>query len=208
MRGGFAVYSEKIAQDSPVGASLVGFSPKISDPAFARYVRHRLLWPVIFASILAAVAIGGFYIYGQRSSEMDNPEALYIGFTVGGIYLAIALFHVLGRNRDKTWDGTVEDKRVSRRRRRRRYSEGYEEYSEYTVVIRSDSGKKHELRAENNSARYDYYQVGDRVRCHEGLNSYEKYDKSGDEIIFCNACATLCKITDERCFRCRCPLLK
>lgn len=193
---------------APAGASLVGFSPKISDPALARYVRHRLLWPVIFASILAAVAIVGFYIYGERSAEMDNPQALHTGLVVGGMYLAIALCHVLGRNKEKTWDGTVEDKRISRRRRRRRYSEGYADYLEYTVVIRSDRGKKYLLRAENDSTRYNYYRIGDRVRHHEGLNSYEKYDKSGDEIIFCNACATLCKITDEHCFRCRCPLLK
>ncbi len=32
--------------------------------------------------------------------------------------------------------------------------------------------------------------------------------ESKDGIIFCNACATLCQISDHVCLRCKCPLLK
>ena len=52
------------------------------------------------------------------------------------------------------------------------------------------------------------YQIGDRVRYHGGINSYEKYDKTGDKIIPCNACGTLCDIHEDYCYRCKCPLLK
>ena len=55
---------------------------------------------------------------------------------------------------------------------------------------------------------YNYFAIGDRVRHHAGLNSYEKYDKTGDAFIPCNACGTLCDMSDEICFRCKCPLLK
>ena len=64
------------------------------------------------------------------------------------------------------------------------------------------------MTAEDDRTVFDYFQVGDRVRHHAGLNSYEKYDKSHDSIIFCNACATLCQISDDVCWRCKCPLLK
>ena len=75
----------------------------------------------------------------------------------------------------------------------------------YLTAYRS---KKHRLTAEDDRTVFDYFQVGDHVRHHAGLNSYEKYDKSQDSIIFCNACATLCQISDDVCFRCKCPLLK
>ena len=52
------------------------------------------------------------------------------------------------------------------------------------------------------------YHIGDRVRHLAKLNSYEKYDKTKDSIIFCIACGTLCDIADDTCCRCKCPLLK
>lgn len=193
------------------GSSLVGFSPKISDPALARYLRQSNYWAIIFALILAVVAIVGFYIAGERGTEPDNPESLYIGLGIGGMFMTIALFQVLNRKRGKTFDGTVADKHVRKKSRRHEYGDGdyrYVDYLLYTVVVRSDSGKKHFIRVENDDTRYQYYQIGDRVRYHGGLKSYEKYDKSNDQIIFCNACGTLCDIADDHCFRCKCPLLK
>ena len=50
--------------------------------------------------------------------------------------------------------------------------------------------------AEDDDTVFNYYQIGDKVRHHGGLNSIEKYDKSGDEIIFCNACTYLNDIKD------------
>ena len=81
-------------------------------------------------------------------------------------------------------------------------------YLEYVVTVQSQEGKKYRMTAEDDSTVYDYFLIGDRVRHHEGLNSYEKYDKSKDSIIFCSACATLCDINEDFCWRCKCPLLK
>lgn len=191
-------------------SGLIGFSSKIKDPAFARYIKHSNTWSLLFAGILAAAAIIGFFIYGETSSEMDNPEALYIGLVIGGMFLTIALFQVLGRKRSKTWDGTVTDKKINQKRRKKRSGDDYywEDYTEYVVVIRDDGGKDHEITAEDDDTCYNYYQTGDRVRHHKGLNSIEKYDKSGDSIIFCGACAYLCDINDDYCPKCKCPLLK
>ncbi|NPV91265.1 MAG: zinc ribbon domain-containing protein [Firmicutes bacterium] len=193
------------------GSGLVGFSSKINDPAFTRYTKHANLYALIFSGFLAAAAIIGFFIYGETSSEMDNPEALYIGMGIGGMFLAIALFQVIGRKRSKTWDGTVVDKQINQRRRRKRTGDGsyyWEDYLDFVVVIEDGRGKKHEISAEDDDTLYNYYRIGDRVRHHGGLNSYEKYNKSRDSIIFCSACASLCDINDDVCFRCKCPLLK
>jgi hypothetical protein len=200
-------------ESAPIYASKrrVGFSPRISDQAFVKYVGNSNRWAFLFSAIMAAAAVIGFYIAGEAGVEdMSNPESLYIGFGIGGMFLAIALFQVLGRKRSTTWDGTVEDKKVEKKTRQRDDGSGYvssEDYLKYTVIVRADSGKLHEITAGNDDTMYNYYRVGDRVRHHAGL-SYEKYDKTGDEFVPCVACASLNDIDDDVCFRCKCPLLK
>ena len=197
-------------ENSHPNRSLVGFSSKINDPAFKKYVTNSNKYATIFAGILAVAAIVGFYIAGETSSEMDNPESLYIGFGIAGMFLLIALFQIRSKKQGKTWDGTVVDKKMKEKSRRRSSGDDdyWEKYMEYNVFIRAENGKMHEIRVENDDTRYNYFNVGDKVRRHKGINSYEKFDKSNDFIIFCNACATLCNINDDFCFRCKCPLLK
>jgi len=203
---------KRASQGAPQPASLRGFSPRISDPAFAKYVKNTNRWSAIFSLILAVAAVIGFYIAGEAGAEgMSNPESLYIGFGIGSMFLVIALFQILGRKRSKTWDGTVEDKKIKKKTKRHDYGNDnvqYEDYLEYSVIIRSDQGKRHTIKSNNSDTLYNYYQIGDRVRHHAGLNSYEKYDKTGDKFILCSACGTLCDINEETCFRCKCPLLK
>lgn len=185
-----------------------GFSTRINDPAIAKYVKDSNTWSALFSIILAIAAVAGFYIYGETSSEMENPESLYIGLTIGAMFLLIALFQIASRKRSKTWDGTVADKKVKKRRRHDKYQDCWINYLEYTVSIQADNGKMHTIRSDDDDTVYNYYKIGDKVRHHKGLNSYEKQDKSGDSIIFCNACATLNDINEDYCFRCKCPLLK
>ncbi|MEQ8176382.1 MAG: hypothetical protein ABRQ26_15120 [Syntrophomonadaceae bacterium] len=191
-------------------SNLTGYSDRISDPAFARYRRHSTVWSFSFAAFLALAAVIGFYIYGETSAEMDNPEALYIGLGIGGMFLAIALFQFIGRSRSIAWDGVVIDKKTEKKRRRERSGndERWISYTRYTVVIQTDSGKTYEINTDDDDTQYNYYRIGDKVRHHQGLNSLEKYDKTGDSIIFCNACSSLNDINDDRCHRCSCPLLK
>lgn len=198
----------------PVNNSLKGFSDKINDPDFAKYLKNTNRWAAIFSVGLAIVAVSGFTIAGALGVDnMENPQAFFQGLGVGGMFLLIALFTIIGRKRSRTWDGTVVDKRITKKRKKRSRDGGsddyyYADYLEYLVLIGADDGKTYRIVDEDCDTRYNYYRIGDRVRHHGGLNSYEKYDKSGDSIIFCNACATLCDISDDYCFRCKCPLLK
>jgi hypothetical protein len=198
-------YFKDLLMESP---NYSGYSDKINDPAMARYIRDTKRWSAIFSLILAVVVIIGFFIAGETGSEMENPESLFIGMGIGSMFMLIALFQIIGRNRSTTWDGTVTDKEVKEKRRHDKYQNRWVEYLEYTVSIKADNGKMYYIIAEDDDTLYNYYQTGNRVRHHKGLNSYEKQDKSGDDIIFCNACASLNDIQDDYCFRCRCPLLK
>jgi hypothetical protein len=196
-----------------VDGGRIGYSERIHDPAFAGYHKNTNRWSAVFSMILAVAAVIGFYIYGETSREMGNPQALFIGLGIGGMFLVMALYTIIARKRSKTWDGVVVDKTIKKKNRRQSTGSDDDDYyihyyTEYAVLIRDERGKTHRLTAEDDDTRFNYFQVGDHVRHHAGLKSYEKYDKSHDSIIFCNACATLCQINDDVCFRCKCPLLK
>ena len=189
----------------------VGYSDKINDPAFAKYLTNLKRYSWIFAWIIAAALTGGFFYYGTTGKDMDNPQALYIGLGLGGMILLSAFLTNLWRTYSRTWDGEVIDRKIEKKRQRRNQSDEHsyiEEYMVYTVIIQEDHGKKHKLAVKNNATLYNYYQNGDKVRHHGKLNTYEKYDKSKDTMIFCNACATRNEITEDVCHRCKCPLLK
>ncbi len=196
------------------GGGRIGYSERIHDPAFAGYLKNTNRWSAIFSTVLAVAAVVGFTVAGELGVDnMENPQALYIGLGIGGMFLAIALYTIIARKRSKTWDGVVVDKTIKKKNRRQSTGSGDDDYyihhyTEYAVIVRDKRGKTHLLTAEDDDTRYNYFQVGDHVRHHAGLNSYEKYDKSKDSIVFCNACATLCDIKDDVCFRCKCPLLK
>ena len=189
----------------------IGYSQRINDPGFSRYVKNSNTWIVLFMLIISIIAIGGFYIYGE--SEGNNPESLYQGLFVGGMFMVIAVFSLFSKNRDKSFDGKVVDKKIEQKRRKKYDQDGTDnwhwmKYTLYKVIIRDEKGKLHELNSEEDDTLYKYFKINHDVRHHGKLHHYEKYDKSEDTIIFCAACATLCDITEDVCPRCKCPLLK
>ena len=123
----------------------------------------------------------------------------------------ISFFTNFFRLRGRTWDGVVVSHKI-KKKQRKVYRTGNDHYLQpyelYNVIIYEENGKAHEISVEKDTTVYAYYKDGDRVRHHGKLNTYEKYDKSKDTIIFCNACATLNEITVDVCHRGSCFLLK
>ena len=74
--------------------------------------------------------------------------------------------------------------------------------------FKKDDGKIYTRSAENDDTVFNYFKIGDKVRHHGGLNSIEKFDKTGDKIIFCSSCAYLNDVRDDLCVKCKCLLLK
>ncbi|WP_346862515.1 hypothetical protein [uncultured Draconibacterium sp.] len=186
----------------------MSYSNKIHDQAFDKYLKNTRNWKFQFSLIIAVIAIGGFFLYGALSNEMDNPEALQIGLGVGLMFIVIGFFSGRSNVNNRSWDGVVIDKKITKTRKDigsgRRDAERYI----FTVFIKSQNGKVYEIRDEDDETVYNYYKVGDKLRHHGSLNSYEKFDKSGDTIVFCNACAFLHDIEEDVCRNCGCPLLK
>jgi len=190
------------ADTPPPALPKIGYSERIRDARFAAYIRHSDQWSFLFAGILAVIAFVGFTLYGAFNDEMDNPQALLIGVGIGSMFLLIAFFQSRGRKRSATWDGTVTEKSI----RKKRTDNGT--HLEYIVRIDQPNGKEHLLSAEDDDTMYASYRVGDAVRHHAGLNTYEKYDKTQDSALFCSACSALCDVYDTYCPYCGCPLLK
>ena len=88
----------------------MAYSLKIHDPAFAKYLKNTKDYRFQFAFVLAIIAVVGFYIYGEVSDEMDNPEALYIGLGIGGMFFLIGVFSALSVNKVPSWDGEVVER--------------------------------------------------------------------------------------------------
>lgn len=176
----------------------MAYSSKINDPAFDKYRTNTRNYRLQFSLVLAVAAVAGFFLYGHFSDEMDNPEALYIGLAIGGMFFLIGLYSALSGRSSLTWDGKVTGKKIRRVGGK----------LEYVVTISDGKGHIHEVKTENDKTLYDYYSEGEKVRFHGRLHSFEKYDKSKDEIIFCNACAFMHEISDDFCRNCGCPLLK
>jgi hypothetical protein len=187
--------------------SMIGFSSKINDPAFAKYIKQSNSWSAIFSLILAVIAAVGFPVYGRVSGEIDWPNSLYYGLGIGGMFVIIALIQIMRRSLEKTWDGIVVFK-DSYRIRERSDDGHFHSHILYILKIKKASGgtKKHKWR--DTPGPYSYYNVGDKVRHHKGFYYYEKYDKSHDSEIMCAACNTFQDIRLDRCQRCNCPLLK
>lgn len=186
----------------------MAFSERINDQRFEIYKQKSKDWKFLFSVILACAAIGGFYIYGETSPEMNNPEAVQIGLGLGLFFMLIGFFSGHSKSYSQTWDGVVVDKKIKHSTKDIGYDHIRAERIVYEVIIQSETGKAHEIRTEDDDTIYNYYEVGDKVRHHGGLDSFEKFDKRADTIVFCNACGFLHDIEDEKCRNCGCPLLK
>jgi len=176
----------------------MGYSLKIHDPAFKQYLKNTKDYRYQFAFVLAVIAVIAFYIYGEVSNEMDNPEALYIGLGIGGMFLLIGVYAVFSLKEKPSWDGEVVEKEIIEQ----------ENITNFVVYFEDNKHKRYQIVSENDATLYDYYKIGEKVRYHGKLKTYEKFDKSKDDIIFCNACSFMHEITEIVCRNCGCPLLK
>ncbi|HBL84833.1 MAG: hypothetical protein A2Y17_05135 [Clostridiales bacterium GWF2_38_85] len=199
--------AEDASQNQNNRPTLIGYSPNIGSQKFAQYQKKSIIWSFLFAGILAVITIIAFPIYGNASGEIAWPNSLFYGMGIGGMFIAIAIGQTWRKKLDKTWDGVVIFKDAYRLRERT--DNGITNYQNvYEMKIQKDNGGIKKYKWRNVIGTYNYYNVGDRVRHHKGLNYYEKFDKSNDKKILCIACMSYVDIEKDICPRCKCPLLK
>ena len=193
-------------QPSGGKSSLIGFSPKINDKAFASHKKKSAITMFAFAGIVTVVAFIAIPIYADSTGKMTLPNSFLTALLMSGLFWGISLIITLKKSLDKTWDGVVESKNTGVERTR---NAGYKTYERgYVMRVRKNSGGSKTHRWKTFPGLYNYYNIGDKVRHHKGFSYYEKYDKSGDTHIMCAACMKFNDIKLEKCARCKCPLLK
>ncbi|NLM78988.1 MAG: zinc-ribbon domain-containing protein [Ruminococcaceae bacterium] len=199
-------------QTAPAAGGLVGFSNRIHEPEIIAAAKAKRKSSAGCMWILVLVPLVGFLAAGLLIEEYPLNEAIIIGVALALLMLIINLI-VLARSKKPMWEGAVIDKYNRKKRKYYRSGDGssetYKDYTEYTTVIRTDSGSKKTI-VERDSERdmYSYLAIGDHVRFHPAFGTYEKYDKSRDRHIYCNVCRAKNPITNERCVKCNNLLFK
>ena len=188
----------------------LGYSDKINDPAFKSYVDKSKKTTSIVIIVLALLFVVGFYIFGEVSNMLGNPFALILGILLALVTLIVGLRQMRIYKKTESWDGVIVDKKISDKKRTVGGGEDSyrEKYKLYQIFVKDNYSKEYVIKAENSDTLYNYYNIGDKVRYHAGLDTYEKYDKTQDDTVLCVACKTMNDINNDACSKCSSPLLK
>lgn len=187
---------------------LVGWSDVANSDEIVETIRKNKRSAIVWTWILTLIFPVGFLLAGLLSDEVPLNEALIIGAALGFFILIINVWRIAGMKKP-AWNGVVMKKIEKRRDVHDRDDGSTRSYWEYIVLIRTEKGKKKRIvERERDREMYDYLDVGDRVRYHPALETYEKYDKSKDEVMYCNVCRLRNSIHNDRCDRCKNLLFK
>ena len=166
-----------------IGAGGIGYSTHADDPSFKSFKNKSVIFGFIFL-IIASLIIAAVLLVGQHVS-ISNAVTV-----VGIIWAFDLIWLIFSTRKKKDWEGVVESKNSYTETQRSNDSDGNESIRHtnvYKIIFRTTDGKKKTLKDLNNSNRYDYFNIGDRLRFIGKLRYYEKYDKSRDPFIPCAA---------------------
>jgi hypothetical protein len=185
---------------------LVGWSRVADSPEMLETIKKNKRSSLGLALVLTLLFPIGFLVAGLFRDEMPLNEAIIIGAVLGLLVLIINLWR-FANMKQRAWNGVVVKKLEKRRYENNENTSP--SYMEYIVLIKTDRGKTKRIAGRKwDRDMYDYLDIGDRVRYHPALATIEKYDKSKDEVIYCNVCRRRNPIGNDRCEHCKNLLFK
>lgn len=191
------------------GIPAPGFSDRANDPEILAGLKKNRKAAVGCGFILVPLPLIGFILYSVFSDKMEIRKAVMFGGIVSAVFLVFALIGAVKNRAAKEYDATVIDKHSEWVDRRNGGSD--KSYTRYTTVVRTTDGKKKNI-VENSGSplqAYEYLNVGDSFRYHPRFAfPYELYDKSRAPYLGCAVCGTKNAVSDDRCGKCKAPLLK
>ncbi len=183
---------------------LSGWSDKLDDPMIQKAALRQKKSARMFGIIFGIIFPVGFIVAGLLIDSIPLKLAVIVGFALGLIMVAISYIRLFSLNKP-IWEGTVADKTSVEHFDKKNKDKAR---IDYTVVFHGNGGGRKKLRVKNDSSFYDYYHVGDKVRYYPVFGTFEKRDKTNDDIIFCNVCSAKNPISNRKCDRCKSPLFK
>jgi len=191
-------------------AGRMGYSEVVNTPEFLSCVQKRkkkAKWVGIVFTVLLPF-VGAFF----GAIALDSDMGAIIGAVIGVICSAV-LWARFAKSAAKetqppmTIDGTITGIRYFNAGGASVDSGSSDEIN-VRITLTDSTGREHRVQVCCNSATYDYYKVGERVRYHDRIDYLEKHDKSYDSYTLCALCKARADINADRCPKCSAPLLK
>jgi ribosomal protein L40E len=187
-------------------SNLVGWSEYCNHPEILAAAKKNKKSAVGCMWALVLLFPIGFLVASFFVDDLPRNEAIIIGVGLGLLMLVINLIRIKDMKKP-VWEGVVTEK-FHKDKTKYDNDDNSTSYRQYTLVIRTTTGKKKSIVNNDRREMYDYFEIGDRVRYHPAFSTYEKYDKSKDRIIYCNVCSMMNPIVNDRCQRCNNLLFK
>ena len=188
--------------------SLVGWSLHSRDPEILKIAENKRRLATGSALVLFIIFPLGFLVATLFVKEVFSNERLIISLIPGAIMFIINNIYIKRLN-NPIREGIVTSKFQKERRKYIKSDGCFRFHTKFSVVIKTKDGTVKCIdEKDNNREMYDYLSVGDRVRYYPIFNSFEKYDKSNDNIIYCNICRMKNSIKQDHCTHCKNLLFK
>lgn len=207
--GGPDMKSEKKEESA---AGYIGWSSLYFQPDVQKYVSKKKRVALRRALYIVVLPFIIFFALGLVFPQLNTTVFMWIGIGLSLLMIPFVVRRYI-QLATPVWEGEVisksEEKRAYRQSKKEKDSnEQAITYIEYKVNIKKDDGKLFKLSDKNKSVYYDFFNVGDRVRCFPIFETYEKYDKTKGSFIFCLVCGQKNPIENVQCEACKAMLFK
>ena len=203
---------ERFDTDEAKGAGGVGWSSQAEHSSFAAWRKRNRrtfqIWMILLSLVIGVIL---FVVPGELEFDAEGLK-IYAG-VLAIVWAIDLLWYYFNNKTRKDWEGVVERKlteEYTRTVKDEEHGKHKERHTRFIVQFRKADGGEEKLTETDKPQWYDYLDEGDRVRYHghRGMNYYEKYDKSEDEVIPCAGCGSVRDARENFCGRCGCIILK
>ncbi|MBR2207970.1 MAG: hypothetical protein IJ859_04080 [Synergistaceae bacterium] len=205
-------FYDKFDTDNAIGAGGVGWSTQVNHPSFAAWHgRNKKTFQICMIILSLIIGVILFIIPGELDFDAEGLK-IYSG-VLAIVWTIDLVWYYFNNKTRKDWEGVVENKETEEYTRKTKENNGnvnIEYHTRFIIKFRKDDGGSEKLTELDRPSWFDYLNEGDRVRYHgnKGMNYYEKYDKSNDDIIPCAGCGAARDARENFCGRCGCIILK
>ncbi len=204
-------FYDKFETAEAKGAGGVGWSNQVHHPSFkAWHNRNKKVFQICMIIFSLIIGVILFIIPGEL--DFDAEGLKIYGGVLAIVWTIDLVWYYFNNKSRKDWEGIVDSKEFEEYTRKVKDDKGthVEYHTRFIVNFRKDDGSIEKLTEIDSPSWYNYLNEGSRVRYHgqKGMNYYEKYDKSHDEIIPCAGCGSGRDARENFCGRCGCIILK